>query len=49
MRQKVLELQKEYLIELEDAVVVLKTLDGIIKLNRLMNTTAAGALTGALW
>ena len=49
MRQKVLELQKEYLIELEDAVVVVKTPDGKIKLNHLMNTTAAGALAGAVW
>jgi hypothetical protein len=32
VRQKVLELQKEYLIELEDAVVVVKTPDGRIKL-----------------
>jgi len=47
VRQKVLELQKEYLIELEDAVVVVKTPDGKIKLNQLMNTTAAGALAGA--
>ena len=36
-------MQKEYLIELEDAVVVVKTPDGKIKLNQLMNTTAAGA------
>src|SRR3954463_13817230 len=49
VRQKVLDLQKEYLIELEDAVVVVKTPDGKIKLNQLMNTTAAGALAGALW
>ena len=31
MHQKVFELQKEYLIELEDAVVVVKTPDGKIK------------------
>jgi uncharacterized membrane protein len=49
VRQKVLDLQKEYLIQLEDAVVVVKTPDGKIKLNQLMNTTAAGALAGALW
>jgi uncharacterized membrane protein len=42
VRQKVLEMQKEYLIEIEDAVVVVKTPDGKIKLNQLMNTTAAG-------
>jgi uncharacterized membrane protein len=49
VRQKVLGLQKEYLIQLQDAVVVVKTPDGKIKLNQLMNTTAAGALSGAFW
>jgi uncharacterized membrane protein len=49
VRQKVLAMQKEYLIELGDAVVAVKNADGQIKLNQLMNTTAAGALSGALW
>ena len=49
VRKKVMAMQKEYLIELGDAVVAVKTADGQIRLNQLMNTTATGALTGALW
>jgi uncharacterized membrane protein len=49
VRQRVLGLQKEYLIELGDAVVVVKNDKGHIKLNQLLNTTAAGAASGALW
>src|SRR5574337_1672516 len=49
VREKVLGMQKEYLIELGDAVVAVKDADGRIKLNQLMNTTAQGAMTGALW
>ena len=49
IRQKVLGMQREYLIELGDAVVVVKDAQGRIKLNQLMNLTAAGAATGALW
>jgi uncharacterized membrane protein len=49
VRQKLLALQKQYLIELGDAVVVTKDADGRVKLNQLMNQTAAGAKSGALW
>lgn len=49
VRQKVLSLQREYLIELGDAVVVVKDEKGHVKLNQLMNLTAAGAASGALW
>jgi uncharacterized membrane protein len=49
VRAKILALQKEYLIELGDAVVVVKDPSGHIRLNQLMNLTAAGAATGALW
>jgi uncharacterized membrane protein len=49
VRQKLLGMQKEYLIELGDAVVAVKDAEGRIKLNQLMNTTATGALSGALW
>jgi uncharacterized membrane protein len=49
VRKRVLELQKEYLIELGDAVVVVKDQSGQIKLNQLINTTAAGAMSGAVW
>ena len=49
VREKTLAMQKEYLIELGDAVVAVKDANGRIKLNQLMNTTAAGAVSGALW
>lgn len=49
VRQKVLSLQREYLIELGDAVVVVKDENGRIKLNQLINLTAGGAASGALW
>ena len=49
VREKVLAMQKEYLIELSDAVVAVKDDNGRIKLNQLVNTTAAGALSGAFW
>jgi uncharacterized membrane protein len=49
VRNKVLAMQKEYLIELGDAVVAVKNADGQIKLNQLINLTAAGAASGALW
>lgn len=48
-RKRVLELQKEYLISLEDAVVVVKDADGKIKLNQMFNATAAGAASGSFW
>jgi uncharacterized membrane protein len=37
------------LIELSDAVIAVKDSKGQIKLNQLINTTAAGAVTGAFW
>jgi uncharacterized membrane protein len=49
VRQKILTMQKEYLVELGDAVVAVKDVNGRIKLNQLINTTAAGALSGAFW
>lgn len=48
-RKKVLEMQSEYLISLEDAVVVVKDQDGKIKLNQMFNATAAGAAAGSFW
>jgi uncharacterized membrane protein len=48
-RAKLFELQKQYLIQLGDAVVAVRNADGSVKLNQLMNTTAAGAAGGALW
>jgi uncharacterized membrane protein len=49
MRQKLLNLQKEYLMELSDAVIAVKQDNGRVKLIQLMNTTAAGAVSGGFW
>jgi uncharacterized membrane protein len=49
VRQRLLKLQKEYLITLSDAVIAVKTDAGGIKLNQLVNTTAMGAMTGSFW
>ena len=49
VRQKVLAMQKEYLIELGDAVVAVKQPDGQVKLNQIFQPVKAGALSGALW
>jgi uncharacterized membrane protein len=49
VRQKLLGMQKEYLLELGDAVVAVKDAKGNIKLNQMINTTAAGAVGGAFW
>lgn len=42
-------LQKEYLLELEDAVVVTKDAQGKVRLNQAVNLTAAGAVSGGFW
>jgi uncharacterized membrane protein len=49
VRQKLLGMQKEYLIELGDAVIAAKDAQGRLKLNQLINTTAAGAVSGTFW
>jgi uncharacterized membrane protein len=49
VRQKLMAMQKEYLIELGDAVIAVKDAQGRIKLNQLINTTAVGAVSGAFW
>ena len=49
VRQKLLAMQKDYLIELGDAVIAVKDAEGRIKLNQLLNTTATGAVSGAFW
>ncbi len=48
-RRRIFELQKEYLIELGDAVVAVRQDDGTVKLNQLINMTAAGAASGGMW
>ena len=42
-------MQKDYLIEIGDAAIATKTDAGKVKLNQLMNTTAAGAAGGSFW
>src|SRR6516165_9224783 len=49
VRQKLLDMQQEYLIELGDAVIAVKQPNGRIKLNQLFHPTAVGAATGTLW
>ena len=49
VRVKLWKLQREYLIELEDAVVVTKDNAGKVKLHQAVNLTALGALSGGFW
>jgi len=42
-------LQTEYLIDLEDAVVVTKSHDEKVKLHQSVNLTATGAMGGVVW
>lgn len=42
-------LQQDYLLDLEDAVVVVRDDDGKVKIKQSVNLTAAGALHGGLW
>jgi uncharacterized membrane protein len=49
MRAALLKMQTQYLIELEDSVVVTKTQKGAIKLDQATNLTAAGAVGGGFW
>jgi len=49
VRNKVLDMQREYLINVEDAVIATRDEHGRVHLNQLVNTTATGAVSGALW
>lgn len=49
VRTKVLDLQKDYLIDIGDAVIAVKSESGHVKLNQLISTTAAGAAGGSFW
>jgi len=46
VRQNLPDMQKEYLIELSDAVIAVKQPNGRVKLNQLFNPTASGAVSG---
>ena len=43
------DLQREYLIALEDAVIVRRNADGKLHLQQSVNLISAGAATGAFW
>lgn len=49
VRQKILAMTKDYLIDIGDAVIATKTESGNVKLNQLFNTAAAGAAGGSFW
>ena len=49
MRAELARMQKELLIELEDAVVVTRDANGKTKLDQAVNLTSAGALGGGFW
>lgn len=49
VRDKLFELGKQHLVELEDAVVVERRDDGRIKLHQAVSHTTVGAAGGALW
>jgi uncharacterized membrane protein len=49
VRLKLLRMQKEYLIDLEDAVVATKDPNSKVKLHQIYNLTGAGAVSGGFW
>ena len=49
MRAALAKMQKEYLIEMEDVVVVTKDDDGKVKLHQAQSLTALGAASGGFW
>jgi uncharacterized membrane protein len=49
VRLALLKMQKEYLIDLADAVVVVRDDKGKVRLRQMHNLTAAGAVSGGFW
>lgn len=49
LRSELAKLQKEYLIKMEDVVVVTKDEKGKVKLHQAVNLTVAGAASGTFW
>ena len=49
LRAELAKLQKEYLIDMEDIVVVTKDDKGKVKLHQAVNLAAAGAVGGSFW
>ncbi|HID77377.1 MAG TPA: DUF1269 domain-containing protein, partial [Planctomycetaceae bacterium] len=49
VRLALLRMQKEYLVDLEDAVVVVKNAEGKLRLHQSVELTSAGAAGGGFW
>ena len=49
VRLALMKMQKDYLIDLADAVVAVKDQKGKVRLHQAVNLTAAGAMTGGFW
>jgi uncharacterized membrane protein len=49
MRVKLMEMQRDYLLDLEDAVVAVKDDKGKVRLHQAVNLTATGAVSGGFW
>ena len=49
VRLKLRKLHRDYLIDMDDAVVAVKDAGGKIKLHQAVNLTAAGAASGGFW
>ena len=49
MRAELVKLQTEYLLQMEDVVVVTRSLDNTVQLNQSVNLTALGAVSGGFW
>jgi len=49
MRDELIRLQKEHLITLSDAAVVVRQQDGHVQVKQAVSLVGAGALGGAFW
>lgn len=49
MRTALMKMEKEYLIDIDDSVVVTRNSKGKIKLDQAVNLTTAGAIGGGFW
>lgn len=49
VRVDFLKMQKEYLVSVEDAVVVTRKENGKVKLHQMYNLTTSGAVSGGFW
>lgn len=49
VRLTLAKLQREHLIEMEDAAVIVKNAEGKVKLKQAVDLTSAGAVSGGFW